>query len=82
VRDRLRLAEAGEGAATDDTWALVETWPIPRLPVGGADLARLGVPPGPATGELLRAFEAGWIADDFPADGHEARLRQLIEAAR
>lgn len=82
VRDRLRLAEAGAGAATDGTSALVETWPIPRLPVGGADLARLGVPPGPATGELLRAFEAGWIADDFPADGHEARLRQLIEAAR
>ncbi len=82
VRDRLRLAEAGEGAVPDNTWALVETWPIPRLPVGGADLARLGVPPGPATGELLRAFEAGWIADDFPADGHEARLRQLIEAAR
>jgi poly(A) polymerase len=81
VRDRLRLAEATGGPASGDLWGLVETWPVPRLPVGGADLARLGVAPGPATGALLRAFEAEWIADDFPADGHEARLRQLIEAA-
>lgn len=82
VRDRLTLAEASGLKAPETLWALVETWPIPRLPVGGADLARLGVPPGPTTGEILRAFEAGWIADDFPTDGHEARLRQLIEAAR
>lgn len=82
VRDRLSLAEASGVWAPETLWALVETWPIPRLPVGGADLARLGVPPGPTTGEILRAFEAGWIADDFPTDGHEARLRQLIEAAR
>jgi len=82
VRDRLRLAEAETGPANAAVWSQVEAWPVPRLPVGGADLARLGVTPGPATGELLRAFEAAWIADDFPAEGHEARLRQLIEAAR
>ena len=42
------------------------------------DLARLGVTPGPETGRLLKAFEAGWIADDFPSEGHEARLRALM----
>jgi poly(A) polymerase len=82
VRDRLTLAEATLGPVPAELQAMVEHWPIPRLPVGGADLARLGIPPGPATGEILRAFEAAWIADDFPADGHEVRLRQLIEAAR
>ncbi|WP_293827946.1 CCA tRNA nucleotidyltransferase [uncultured Brevundimonas sp.] len=55
-----------------------EDWTPPRPPVNGRDLARLGVPPGPETGRLLKAFEDGWIADDFPVDGHEARLKALI----
>lgn len=76
--DRLTRAEAagaGDGAALR---ALAEAWTLPRMPVGGRDLARLGVTPGPETGRLLKAFEAGWIADDFPSEGHEARLRALM----
>ena len=45
---------------------------------GGRDLARLGLKPGPETGRVLKAFEDGWIADDFPDQGHEARLKALI----
>jgi poly(A) polymerase len=56
---------------------LAAAWSPPRLPVGGADLARLGVPPGPETGRILKAFEAEWVAADFPADGHHERLSRL-----
>ena len=62
--------------------ALAENWRRPSMPVGGRELARLGVEPGPETGRLLKAFEEGWIADDFPADGHGERLAALIRAPR
>lgn len=57
--------------------ALVQDWTAPSLPVGGHDLAALGVEAGPRTGRLLKAFEDEWIAADFPADGHAARLSRL-----
>ncbi|MET4683219.1 CCA tRNA nucleotidyltransferase [Brevundimonas faecalis] len=70
-------AAGGDPAEGQRLLALAEGWERPALPVGGRDLARLGVKPGPETGRLLKAFEEGWIADDFPTDGHEARLRAL-----
>ena len=76
--DRLARAEAlqrGDGARLR---RLAADWTPPRLPVNGRDLARLGVAPGPETGRLLKAFEQGWIAEDFPTEGHEARLQALI----
>jgi poly(A) polymerase len=82
VQDALmRQRAAGAGAPVDDQrlTALIAGWTPPVLPVGGRDLARLGVAPGPETGRLLKAFETGWIADDFPAGGHEARLRALLD---
>lgn len=57
--------------------ALIDRWPVPRLPVGGREVAALGVAPGPETGALLKAFEADWIARDFPETGHVARLSAL-----
>jgi len=57
---------------------LAANWSPPKLPVGGKDLARLGLQPGPQTGRLLKAFEESWIADDFPDHGHEARLKALM----
>ncbi|MDP2118229.1 MAG: CCA tRNA nucleotidyltransferase, partial [Brevundimonas sp.] len=62
--------------------ALAEAWRPPPMPVGGRELARLGVAPGPETGRLLKAFEAGWIADDFPSDGHAERLAALVNPPR
>lgn len=79
MRQRAALSSAGVDDGRLAT--LVSSWTPPVLPVGGRDLARLGVAPGPETGRLLKAFEAGWIADDFPADGHEARLRGLLDPA-
>lgn len=80
-QDRLARAEAAGGGDGAALRALAADWTPPKPPVTGRDLARLGVTPGPETGRLLKAFEDGWIADDFPADGHEARLRALIAAS-
>ena len=77
-QDRLRLAEAATGGDGQSLRLLADEWPVPKMPVGGRELAKLGVKPGPETGRILKAFEAGWIADDFPTDGHEDRLRGLI----
>lgn len=80
VRDRIRRGGAiRPGTDTAPALALIETWSAPRLPVGGRDLAKLGVEPGPELGRILKAFEAGWIADDFPADGHQQRLTRLLK---
>lgn len=81
VRDRLMRGWADQpekAMAVSAALSLADEWPVPRLPVSGRDLARLGIAPGPEQGRILKAFEAGWIADDFPADGHEARLRALL----
>jgi poly(A) polymerase len=80
---RRRWAEAPERSSdARRLLALAEGWMRPALPVGGRDLARLGVEPGPETGRILKAFEAGWIADDFPADGHAERLAALVSSPR
>jgi poly(A) polymerase len=80
VKDRLVRALAqkpGRRGRHDALTDLVQTWAVPRLPVGGREVAALGVSPGPETGALLKAFEASWIADDFPATGHVERLKAL-----
>lgn len=80
--DRVLRAAASGGSAADATpWLrLAETWAIPRLPVGGRQVAQAGLPAGPDTGRALAAFEAGWIADDFPAEGHAERLKAVVAA--
>ncbi|HYC96655.1 CCA tRNA nucleotidyltransferase [Brevundimonas sp.] len=76
---RRRWAEAPDRAVdAGRLLELAEAWIRPPLPVGGRDLARLGIEPGPETGRLLKAFEEGWIADDFPAAGHAERLQALV----
>ena len=81
--DRVMRAWAAGGDAEDARrlLTLAQDWTRPSLPVGGRDLARLGLKPGPETGRVLKAFEAGWIADDFPDYGHEDRLRALLPPA-
>ena len=77
VRDRILRGQASGGGDTTAALALIDGWPAPRLPVGGRDLTRLGIDPGPEHGRILKAFEAEWIAGDFPSDGHADRLRRL-----
>ncbi|MBU1346689.1 MAG: CCA tRNA nucleotidyltransferase [Alphaproteobacteria bacterium] len=78
ARDRvLRGSALRRGADADAALSLIDTWPCPRLPVGGREVTKLGISPGPEHGRILKAFEAEWIADDFPDHGHQDRLRRL-----
>ena len=83
VEDRVMRAWAagGDEGGARRLLAVAKDWTRPALPVGGRDLARLGLKPGPETGRVLKAFEEGWIADDFPDHGHEDRLRALLPPA-
>ncbi|MDY6924344.1 MAG: CCA tRNA nucleotidyltransferase [Pseudomonadota bacterium] len=83
--DAVRRHRAETPGRADEARRLLDlaaAWTPPRLPVGGRDLARLGVEPGPDTGRLLKAFEDGWIADDFPTIGHPERLAALVSPPR
>jgi poly(A) polymerase len=54
------------GVATlAEAFTLPARWSAPPLPVSGRDLLALGVPPGPAVGDLLSELEAAWIESDF-----------------
>ena len=79
VLDRLARRQAGgaDPAALAEARAVATDWTPPRLPVGGREVAALGLAPGPETGRLLKAFEAAWIAADFPTTGHAERLARL-----
>ncbi|RJF87880.1 CCA tRNA nucleotidyltransferase [Oleomonas cavernae] len=48
---------------------------VPAFPLRGADLVKLGVPAGPAMGELLAAVEAWWLDGGLAAD-HDACLAE------
>jgi poly(A) polymerase len=78
VRDRLLRGQAAGGPSADSALATVADWTPPRMPVGGREVARLGVAPGPETGRVLKAFEDEWVAADFPGHGHDERLRRLV----
>lgn len=81
--DRIQLAQAVGAGGEQGDWAerllrLAADWTPPTMPVGGAELKALGVPPGPLTGQALKAFETRWIAEDFPDAGHEDRLKAIL----
>ena len=79
-------AEPGDaGALATAFTAMLETaraWEAPRLPVKGRDAVALGMPEGPAVGDLIDAVEDWWIAGDFRATRKEtlARLKELAGA--
>jgi poly(A) polymerase len=77
--DRVKLGQAGAGGAASD-WAslldVVATWTPPPFPLTGADIKALGVSEGPRVGELRRALEAWWIAQDFVPD-RQAALAEM-----
>lgn len=84
--DRVTLRWAGvAGDSPPAAWLallkLADEWPRPQFPLNGHDVAKVGVPAGPATGALLREIEAWWIAQDFAGD-RTTLARQLETAAR
>ena len=72
----VRLAWAEGDAPADDTgWLellkLPQQWPVPSLPVTGADLIAAGLEPGPELGATLRRLEDWWVATGFTASREE-----------
>jgi len=63
-------AASGEDAS-DTRWrkllSRIGEMPVPELPLQGADIVKMGVPPGPVVGEILCDIETRWIAGDFMA---------------
>ena len=85
VCDRVLLAWAGD--PSDRRFAallaLAEAWRPPDFPLKGRDALALGLPAGPAVGDLLAAIEEDWIGRDFDGDRASllAELERLAEAA-
>jgi hypothetical protein len=80
-RDGLAYARAWHGEGDPAAWlnlcALPSSWQAPVFPLGGRDVVIAGVARGPMVGDLLRAVEAWWIAEDFAPD--EAALRRRLQ---
>jgi poly(A) polymerase len=72
AEDRLLLA--GEASAAGS----ISGWTVPKLPVGGGQLIRRGLEPGPAVAKTLKAIERRWVEEDFPGD---QRVDQLVNEA-
>lgn len=85
--DRWLLAIAATGlphASAAERLREIERWPIPALPVRGADVLALGVDPGPAVKILLGRVEDWWMAADFRPDRAAclSQLERLLTAER
>ena len=65
---RVSWARAGSGEGWRELHDLPERWEVPAFPVKGADLAALGLKPGPEMGAALAALEDWWLAHDFAPD--------------
>jgi len=86
VVDWLIMAAAEHGDDATRYQQLTEAaqaWPPAVLPIKGADALDLGLAAGPDIGDLLKAVESWWIAEDF-APTRAACLEKLrsLAAAR
>lgn len=77
---RKAAGDALTARALDSALAETAGWQEIRFPLQGRDAQALGLPSGPKIGELLRAVEDWWIAQDFEPDRDACleRLRTLI----
>ena len=58
--DRLLLARRLVDATA------IADWPVPRLPISGGKLIKLGMREGPAVASTLKAIDRRWVAAGFP----------------
>ena len=58
--DRLLLARRLADATA------IADWPVPRLPISGGKLIKLGMREGPAVASTLKAIDHRWVAAGFP----------------
>jgi poly(A) polymerase len=66
--DSILLGESDPGLVRS-----LDDWSRPRLMVGGGDLIRLGIEPGPLVARTLQAIEREWSEAGFSADKAEQR---------
>ncbi len=69
--DLVRLTVAtgrAELATAHRCLALAAAWPVPVLPITGADLLARGIAPGPELGRLLEQVRRDWEMQDFTPD--------------
>ena len=70
---RLKLAALASAGQPDDEdivaararLEFAEKWEIPTFPLRGRDILNLGVPDGPAVGDILRRLETDWMDGGF-----------------
>ena len=75
--DQARRAQAA-GGDVSRLLDLAAAWPSLRMPVDGHAAKAAGATDGLAIGRALKAFEAEWIAADFPETGHAERLARIV----
>ena len=82
--DLVRLGQAAGDigdAVADELLALAAGWRPRELPIGGADLLALGVPPGPELGRMLADVRRAWEEADFTLDREACLARAAALAA-
>jgi poly(A) polymerase len=72
ARDRLLLH------AADPTAGMAELadWVVPRFPLTGGELVKMGLSAGPVVAATMQAVERQWVKESFPG---EARVREIAE---
>jgi len=74
--DRLLLAGRTREAAN------AANWQVPALPIGGGELIKRGLEPGPVVAKTLRAVERTWVESGFPDNAELERIiAQAVAAA-
>jgi poly(A) polymerase len=74
--DRLLLARRPDAARG------IAAWHAPRLPIGGGQLIKRGLPEGPIVARTLKAIEERWVAAGFPAgEGFERIVEDALKSA-
>ena len=81
LRDRTWL-DGGGGPDWEALRARLAAMPRPVFPLEGRDVLALGLEPGPAVGELLRAVRGWWLAGGCTADAAACRAELARHVAR
>lgn len=83
VSDRLILAGARGATVPEAIRSELENWSPPAFPLSGSDAKALGIAPGPAMGDILKAVEDWWIDAGFAPDRGAclAELKRRVSAA-
>jgi len=83
---RLRWAQDPKRIHNSVQWRallpMIETWPVPKMPLSGHQVQLAGVPDGPLIGQVMREVEEWWIDSGFVMDEMSIieRLKAVVQA--